>query len=377
MELPLQYDLLDKPNTIRDGLQALRTKSILAIDIEADSLYAYLEKVCLVQISTSSRNTIIDPLLGKDAMPALGTLLADASITKVFHGGDYDIRLLKKDLGFPVRNVVDTMIAAQFTGRPNLGLAALVEEHFHVHLTKKYQRANWAARPLDADRLHYAALDTAYLLELWKRLRSELSGLGRLAWAQEEFSLLEAVIPAPSRAPSCFDIKGATKLKPRQRAVLQALVLLRDEVSRAWDRPPFKVFSNKVLLYWADSPPLSRREVLRTPSASKTHLHRLAPRIVDAVRRARATPVDACPVRSSPGSYTPVTEVQNLRLKRLKQARLKAAARLGLPLGLLVNSKTLEALSRADPGQAVEQLASSLKQWQWQALGPALQHALP
>ena len=51
-------------------------------------------------------------------MPALGTLLADASITKVFHGGDYDIRLLKKDLGFPVRNVVDTMIAAQFTASP-------------------------------------------------------------------------------------------------------------------------------------------------------------------------------------------------------------------------------------------------------------------
>ena len=309
-------------------------------------------------------------------MPALGTLLADASITKVFHGGDYDIRLLKKDLGFPVRNVVDTMIAAQFTGSPNLGLAALVEEHFGVHLSKKYQRANWAARPLDADRLHYAALDTAYLLELWSRLRSELSRLGRLAWAREEFSLLEAVIPAPSRAPSCFDIKGATKLKPRQRAILQALVLLRDEVARAWDRPPFKVFSNKVLLYWTESPPLSRREVRSTPSANKAYLRRLAPRIVDAVRGAKATPVDACPVRNSSGSYTPVTEAQRLRLKRLKQVRLKAAERLGLSVGLLVSSKTLESLSRADPGEAAEQLTSSLKHWQWQALGPALQRAL-
>jgi len=311
-EPPLEYRLLDEPKAIHDHLRGLQTERSLAIDLEADSLFAYREKVCLVQISTSSRNTIIDPLLGKDAMPALGTLLADASITKVFHGGDYDIRLLKKDLGFPVRNVVDTMIAAQFTGRLKLGLAALVEEHFGVHLTKKYQRANWAARPLDADRLHYAALDTAYLLELWNRLQSELSELGRLAWAQEEFSLLEAVTPAPSRAPSCFDIKGASKLKPRQRAVLQALLLLRDEVARAWDRPPFKVFPNKVLMYWADSPPLSRQDVLRTPSASKAYLRRLAPRIVDAVRIARATPVDACPVRNSSGGYTRATEVQNL-----------------------------------------------------------------
>jgi ribonuclease D len=63
-------------------------------------------------------------------------------------------------------------------------------------------------------------------------------------------------------------------------------------------------------------------------------------------------------------------------LKRLKKIRRNAAERLGLDAGLLVSSKTLECLCRADPEQAPDLMAASLKRWQLQVLGPSLRRAL-
>jgi ribonuclease D len=371
----VRYRLLARPQEIRDYLLSLQSEPALAIDLEADSLYSYPEKVCLVQISTPSANTILDPLTGGEGIDTLGTVVADPSTTKVFHGGDFDVRLLKKTYGFLVRNVVDTMIGAQLAGRTEVGLAALLDQEFGVHVEKRFQRANWSARPLDRELLHYAALDTAYLLELWNRIRTELVASARLEWAQEEFSLLQAVTPSLEGGPSCFEVKGASRLSPTQLAILQALLEVREQTARAWNRPPFKVLSNQVLLNWAQSPPVSEEQVLRTKGAGRGILRHLAPRILDAAHKASSLSAAGCPRRSSV-PYVPLTAEQKLRLKRLKKVRREAAQRLGLSAGLLVSSKTLERLCRADPKQASQLLEGSLKRWQLHVLGSGLRRAL-
>jgi len=367
------YQLLAEPQAMRDLANALQAEPMLAIDVEADSLFSYREKACLVQISTASRNVVLDPLSGS-GIEALGVVFADPGIVKVFHGADYDVRVLKRDYGFAVRNLADTMIAAQFTGRTAFGLAVLLAEQFGIHVDKRYQRANWAARPLDRERLSYAAQDTAYLLELWRRLRSELVQKGRLEWAQEEFRLLEGVMPASEQPPSCFDIKGAIHLKPRQLAFLQALVELRDRVAKAWDRPVFKVLSSQVLLGWVDAPPRSVRDVLQTPAANRGVLRYVARDVVAAVHAAGQIPLEDCPHRNIK-RFVALTPEQRQRLERLKAVREQAAERLGLAMGLLVNSETLETLCRADSEQIDALLTASLKQWQWQVIGEALRAA--
>ncbi|MBE0617031.1 MAG: ribonuclease D, partial [Proteobacteria bacterium] len=241
-----RYTFLEEPARIAEQLTALRSEPLLALDFEADSLHSYREKICLAQVSTPDRNAVIDALIGDRALTPLGEVLADEEIHKVFHGGDYDVRLLKKGYGFAIRNVFDTMIAAQLAGRARVGLAALLEEEFGVHVDKKYQRADWSARPLGPELLAYAALDTAYLLPLKERLEAELDRLGRTPWAEEEFRLLEAVTPAADRTPWCLDVKGASRLPPRQLAVLQALLEVRETAAESWDRPPFKVLSTEV-----------------------------------------------------------------------------------------------------------------------------------
>ncbi len=369
------YRLLSSASEIGHLLQQLEAEREVAIDVEADSLYSYPEKVSLVQVSTASSNAILDPLRGRAGMQGLHTVLADADILKVFHGGDFDIRLLKKHFDLQVHTVADTMIAAQLVGRERVGLSALLEQEFGLHLDKRFQRANWSRRPLRPEMLRYAALDTAYLLSLWRRLRGELQRLGRLDWAREEFQLLEEVTAVPERPPSCFDVKGAHHLLPRQRAILQSLLELREETARDWDRPPFKVLSNQVLLAWATSPPANQREVQQTPRANRGILRRLAPRILRAVREAQSTPLKKCPHRDL-RSLPPLTDDQRRRLQRLKRVRRAATEQLGLSAGLVVNSATLERLARAAPGDATKMVKTVLKRWQFQALGPSLQQAL-
>ena len=374
MQVPA-YLVLDRESAVAAFLARLRSEKVLAIDLEADSLHSYREQVCLMQISTASQNVILDPLAVPEALAGLGPALADPAVRKVFHGGDYDVRLLKRQAGLEVSNLFDTMIAAQFTGRERFGLAALLEEQFGVRLDKRFQRADRSRRPLGPDLLAYAAADTAHLLALADRLAGELAGLGRLGWAEEEFRLLEQIEPAPPKKPWCLDVKGVSRLAPRQLARLQELLELRDDLARVWNRPAFKVLSNQILIDWALAPPASRHEVVAWPGAGGALLERVADRVLEALARAEALAEEECP-RPQPTARVVPTPAQERLLARLKAVREEAARRLKLAPGLVVNGATLEKLSRAEPGEAIAALPGALKRWQREVLGEALERVL-
>jgi ribonuclease D len=365
----LPYRLLDRGPDVAEFFSAVSAEPVLALDLEADSLHHYPEKICLVQVSTPRQTAILDPLATPEVLDGLESVLGNGAVRKIVHGGDYDVRLLKRERGVVVRNLFDTMIAAQLTGRERFGLAALLEEHFGVVLDKRYQRADWSRRPLGPELLAYAAGDTAHLHALSEKLAAELAGLGRLAWAEEEFRALEAIEPGAPKRPSCLDFKGASRLAPRQLARLQALLETRDELARAWDRPPFMVLGNQTLLDWAQAPPTGRRELLQTPGAGRPVLERVADRVLAALEGAEAVPEPLCP-RPEPQRRTVLAPGEAARLARLRAVREAAAQRLGLAPGLLVNGATLERFARG--GAA----AASLKNWQAEALGAPFQEAL-
>ena len=124
------YVLLDDAAAMTAYLTDLGRPAALAIDVEADSLYSYQEKACLVQLTTARGNAVLDPLTAPEGMAALAPLLADPAVLKVFHGADYDLRQLKKAFGYTVRHIADTTIAAQLCGRTAFGLAALLAVEF-------------------------------------------------------------------------------------------------------------------------------------------------------------------------------------------------------------------------------------------------------
>lgn len=364
------YCFLDRGAAVAAFFAAVRSEPVLALDLEADSLHHYPEKICLVQISTPSETAILDPLAAPEVLDGLESVLADAAVRKIVHGGDYDVRLLKRERGAVIRNLFDTMIAAQLTGCERFGLAALLEQNFGVVLDKRYQRADWSQRPLGPELLAYAAGDTAHLHALSGLLAAELSVLGRLAWAEEEFRLLVQIEPGAPKKPWCLDLKGAGRLAPRQLARLQALLETRDELARAWNRPPFMVLGNQTLIDWAQAPPVSRRDLVQTPGAGRAALERVADRALAALERAAVVPELECP-RPEPSRRIVFNPTEASRLARIRTAREEAARRLGLAPGLLVNGATLEKLAREG---AVS--AGLLKNWQAAALGAPFQQAL-
>jgi ribonuclease D len=185
--------------TSREALERLvdeyRCEKVVAFDLEADSMHHYREKVCLIQVATSSKVSLVDPLCLSDVAP-LANLLADSSIRKVFHGADYDVRSMRRDFSMGIDNLFDTMIACQFLGEKEVGLAAVLRKRFGVELDKRFQKADWSKRPLAPDMIAYAIADTSLLVPLYRQLEEELRAKGRLSWVEEESALVSRAMAA-------------------------------------------------------------------------------------------------------------------------------------------------------------------------------------
>ena len=219
---PPPYTLVSTVEGFQTMLSRLLPAARLAIDIEADSLYHYFEKVCLIQISSDCDTYILDPL-AVTSIGDLAPLMSNPSVEKVFHAAGYDIHCLRRDYGFAFSNLFDTHVASQLLGYEFLGLSAMMEKLLGIHHSKRRQRDDWSHRPLDSEQLEYAAMDTHHLLKLRDVLEIELRQKGRLSWAQEEFETA-ATIERPGKE---FDTEGFRRIKGNRQLPLQDQVILR------------------------------------------------------------------------------------------------------------------------------------------------------
>jgi ribonuclease D len=364
------YALVSTAEGFSRAMQRLRQAPRLAVDIEADSLYHYYEKVCLIQVSTDADTYILDPL-AVHGVGELGPLMRDASVEKVFHAAGYDIYCLRRDYGFSFANIFDTHIAAQLLGCRFLGLNVLMDQFLGILHSKRRQRDDWSRRPLAAEQLEYAAMDTRHLLRLRDSLEAELRRKGRLSWAREEFEAAAAA----ERSDREFDpqgfrrIKGSGDLPTEHLAVLRALYLLRDKTARLLDVPPFKVINNSVLLDLARRPPRSQREIFGRKGISYRIARKFSSEILRTIAEAKRQgprPVEAPP----PSNWKPPDREARRRLEALKTWRHAAAERLDLHVGVVFPANLLENLASAPPGD-LEGLAGlpGMRQWRVREFG--------
>jgi ribonuclease D len=230
-------------------VERLRRAPLVAVDTEAASFHRYQDRIYLLQLSSRQETAVVDPLAAGTLAP-VGELLADPAVEIVFHDADYDLRLLDREYNLHAEALFDTRVAAQLLNEPGIGLAALLEKYLGVRLDKRFQRADWSARPLSADMLAYAASDTRYLPELRDILARELEARGRMEWAREEFGLLTGIRAAdPNGAePGWLRLKGAKALRGRELAVLREVWEWREGVARRADRATFRILNNEPML---------------------------------------------------------------------------------------------------------------------------------
>ena len=351
----------------------LRPEPLLAVDTEAASFHRYLDRVYLLQISSRGETAVVDPLATGGLGP-IGELLRDPAIEIIFHDADYDLRLLHREYGFTAQNLFDTRIAAQLLNEPGIGLAALLEKYLGVRLDKRFQRADWSARPLSPEMLAYAAADTHYLLQLRGILRDRLSERGRLGWAQEEFALLEGIRPAATdqAEPGWLRLKGAKALRGRELAILRELWAWREETARRADRATFRILNNEPMLAMAKNPPTEVAALKTIPGVSSDQAERRGRDLLAAVKRGLELPEEDLPRLTRTARQAPDLAYE-ARLERLKAARNVLAQKYDLPPGVVCPNGTLEAIARVDP-RTLEELAAvpELRRWQLREFGGEL-----
>ena len=358
-------------------IERLRREPLIAVDTEAASFHRYLDRIYLLQLSSREETAVVDPLAAGTLAP-LGELLADPAVEIVFHDADYDLRLLDREYGLHAETLFDTRVAAQLLNEPGIGLAALLEKYQGIRLDKRFQRADWSARPLSPEMLAYAASDTRYLPELRDILARQLETRGRMGWAQEEFALLTGIRAAdPEGAePGWLRMKGAKALRGRELAVLREVWEWREGVARRADRATFRILNNEPMLAIAKAAPSDVAALKTIPGIGGDQAERRGREILAAVRRGLELPEDQLPRIVRPPRRQPDLAFE-ARVERLKVRRNALALELDLAPGVLCPNGTLEAIARANPG-SVEQLQAvpELRRWQARVIGPSLFEAL-
>ena len=366
-------DLIDKPAEATAALNRMTAVREIAVDTEGASFHRFVDRVYLLQLSTRQQSLIVDPLaVPPAALASLGTLLESRDVQVVFHDADYDLRLLRRDYGWTIRNIFDTRVAAQLLGIRAFGLAALLEQYFGVKLDKKHQRADWSMRPLPQDMLDYAEQDTRYLLDLRDRMRENLEKKGRLAWQREECDRLEDLKLSDEDPGSAFlRIKGARDLERRELAVFRELVIWRDSVARELDRATFRVMGNEQLFDIAKTRPADVKALVAVKGVSRGLVERRSGEIFSAIKRGMAVPEADLPKFPKAPRWDRDPDFDG-RVGKLKVARDEIATKLDMDQGVLCARDRMEAVARKNP-QSLDEMAAipELRRWQIEVLGDA------
>jgi len=350
----------------QDCLAALQQEPRFAIDLEANSMYAYRERICLIQISIPAQDYIIDPVARLD-LSGLGELLADTAVEKVFHAAEYDLILLKREYQWELNNLFDTMWAARILGYKQYGLASLLTQLFDLQLDKQYQKSNWCKRPLTPAQLIYAQHDTRHLLQLRDLLGDELKSANCLAEAQEIFLEQNKVQPGNHEfdPDNFWSIHGVNELTGAQRAILKAINIYRDQEAQRRNQPLFKIFGDRTMLEMARQTPRSLDDLHQIYGMSSGQVRRYGKTLLRIIEENLSSPAPKQPKRPS----RPADDVL-CRYEKLHNWRKHRAQKRGVESDVILSRETLWTIARQNP-HSVDELAQlpEMGDWRCQTYG--------
>ncbi len=367
--LTTAHDVVDTRERLVAAAERWRRCPAIGVDTEFVRERTFYPALGLIQIADARAITLVDTVAIEDLEP-LTALLEDPAVTKVLHSCGEDLEVFyHRFAGFP-RNVFDTQIAAALAGLgASLGYARLVETLFSVELPKDSTRTNWLRRPLSPAQEDYAALDVAYLLPAWRRLRRDLEESGRDSWLEEELEGLFQVgrfLPPPERA---YRRLGAWRsLNPRQLAVLQRLAAWRERQARRRDLPRNFVLREKALVEVARRVPRTLTALREIDSLGRRELERHGRTLLRLVRQATAQPATDLPETRPPIDLTPHRRL----IQKLRAQVAETAGALSLPPELLATRKTVEKLLRRVVAGKTPALPRELRGWRRAVIGEAL-----
>lgn len=355
----------------------LTPASRIALDTEFVGEESFIPRLELIQVATEHHSAIIDfPAVQESkALASFWDIVRNPQVEKVVHAGRQDLDLFATHAGAIPKPFFDTQIAAAMVGYgAQVAYANLVLRVHGKKLAKAHTFTNWSARPLTADQLAYALEDVEFLLAIHDHLRSRLHKLGRLEWADEEFSRLETVVGDTRREPQerYQRIRGWDSLKPKSAAVLRELAAWRESEARRRNVPRGRVMRDEVLLQLARHPPCSIDELRAVRGLHGSEVERQGETLLSTMQAAMALPASAWPDVPKERKVEP----ESTGMVELLQAVMKAqAANHEIAPALLATTSDLQALVDGRAQGTVPDL-SVLRGWRRLLLGELLLQVL-
>jgi ribonuclease D len=333
----------------------LVTQKRLAIDTESNSLHAFREQVCLIQISSATTDYLIDPLELKD-LSALAPFFSDPKTEKIFHAAEYDLVCLRRDFHYSFANLFDTMHAARILGYPAVGLDRLLNDKFKIQTDKRHQKANWAARPLTNEQVHYARLDTHYLFGLRDVLEKELFEKERLTFAKEDFTraCLFDEQKRKNNIESWERFASRKDLSLRDLTILASLCKWRDQEAEKLNRPVYKVIMDDTLVTISKDSPQHKVD-LSALGLSEKQIYLWGDGILAAIRQGKSAPlIGRKNIDIRDDAYL-------RRLEKLKIWRKKIGLEMGVESDVILPKPYVSAIAE-NPPKDLNELALIMKE---------------
>lgn len=267
----ITYDWIDSDKDLIDFTQEALSESHFYLDTEFHREKTYFPQLALVQIATSRRIVIIDPLMVD--MKLLRPLF-DGPGMCVLHAAQQDLDVMAQSCGYIPSRMLDTQLCAGFLGYSQPSLASLLQSYLKVIVPKGDRLTDWLRRPLTKDQLTYAASDVAYLAEMSSIIFKELEERGRMQWAIDACEELRVRPTGPNPPEDAWlRVKDVRTLKGRSRWVAQAISEWRENRAMDLDLPPRHVLSDIAILGIAQKAPRTADDMLQSRGVDHRHVN--------------------------------------------------------------------------------------------------------
>lgn len=259
MSVSLPHRWVDQQAEFDAVIDALLLEPRYAIDTEFHRERTYFPALALVQFGWGDELVLVDPLAVD--IKAMGRLF-DADVEAVFHAAQQDLDVLTHAVGAVPRRFFDTQIAGGFLGYGTPSLVSILNGELGINPPKGDRLTDWLRRPLTEAQREYASVDVAHLLELQDKLLAQLDELGRVGWVSEAcHELAEKPTSGLNPGDAWMKLKDVRGLRPRARAVAQALAAWRERTAMERNIPVRQVLPDLAVLGIAQRQPSTEKEL--------------------------------------------------------------------------------------------------------------------
>ena len=263
-------NLITRQEDLEAALSALRNSEFVTVDTEFIRETTFWPELCLIQMAAPGVTALVDPLApGIDLAPFFD-LMADETITKVFHAARQDIEIVHHLGDLIPHPVFDTQVAAMVCGfGDSVSYDQLVQKVTGERLDKSSRFTDWRRRPLSDRQLEYALADVTHLIDVYLHLKQELEREDRAHWLTEEMAVLTA---RETYAPHPDDAWKRLKLrvrKPIELAILQSVAAWREREARERNVPRGRVIKDDAIYEIAQQQPRDQEALGRLRSTPR------------------------------------------------------------------------------------------------------------